>query len=459
MPEEPRRVVVIGAGIAGLSAALAAREQGASVVVLERAPEAERGGNTRFSNGAIRAVRDGGSGGGRPLTREQFLADLFKVTENRTDPALAKLVADSSRDTIDWLAQNYQVVPGTSAWNRGAALSDSLFAAAERHDVDVRYDSRAVGLLEGERGIEGVAVAQGRSRVEVRGDAVVLAAGGFEANPEWRARYLGPGWDLVKVRGSRFNTGDGLRMALEAGAMPFGNWSGCHTTNWDLNAPDQNVLELNTVFKRDSFNYGLLVNNRGERFLDEGEDSGGLMYARLGRVIMEQPGQTVWQIYDAQCSDLLLPEYHAEQSTRVMADSLEDLAEKMTNVDRQRFLTTVHEYNAATRNDVPFQPGVKDGRSTVGLAIPKSNWATAIEKPPFEAYPCTNGITFTFGGVRTDLSCRVLDVDSRVIPGLCAAGEMVGGLFYFNYPGGVGLTSAAVFGRIAGRSAATDTWA
>ena len=450
-----RRIVVVGAGIAGLTAALAACEQGASVVVLERAPQAERGGNTRFSNGAIRAVREEGEG--RLLTREQFLADLVKVTENRTDRTLAELVADHSRETIDWLAERYDVLPGTSAWNRGAGLSDSLFAAAEKQGVEIRYDSRVLDLLQGEDGVEGVVVAAGRRRSEVRGDAVVLAAGGFEANPEWRARYLGPGWDLVKVRGTRFNTGDGLRMALDAGAMPYGNWSGCHTTNWDINAPDQNVLELNTVFKRDSFNYGLLVNTHGERFLDEGEDSGGLMYARLGRVIMEQPNQTVWQIYDAQCSHLLLPEYHAEQTTRVTADTLEELAEKMSGVDAAKLLTTIKEYNAATRDEMPFQPGTKDGRGTVGLAISKSNWATPIEKPPFEAYPCTNGITFTFGGVRTNPDCGVLDVDGHPIPGLYAAGEMVGGLFYFNYPGGVGLTSAAVFGRIAGRTAGRAT--
>jgi tricarballylate dehydrogenase len=285
---------------------------------------------------------------------------------------------------------------------------------------------------------------------------VVLAAGGFEANREWRARYIGPGWDLVKVRGSRFNTGDGLRMALEAGAMPYGNWSGCHTTNWDLNAPDQNTLELNTVFKRDSFNYGILVNRRGVRFLDEGEDFGGLMYARLGRVIMEQPGQTVWQIYDAQSSPLLLAEYHAARSSKVIAGSIEEMVAGMDGIDRTALFATIAGYNAAVRRDVPFNPRAKDGKATTGLAIPKSNWATPIEQAPFEAYPCTNGITFTFGGVRIDRQGRVLDVDGNVIPRLYAAGEMVGGLFYFNYPGGAGLASAAVFGRLAGRSAASD---
>jgi tricarballylate dehydrogenase len=383
------------------------------------------------------------------------------VTEDRADPDLAALLVDDSRDTIDWLAQRYGVVPGASEWNRGAALSESLFAAAEKHGVVLHYGTRALSLRETDGDLEGVIATQGRNRVEFQGDSVVLAAGGFEANPQWRARYIGPGWDLVKVRGTRFNTGDGLRMALEAGAMPYGNWSGCHTTNWDLNAPDQNTLELNTVFKRDSFNYGILVNRRGQRFLDEGEDFGGLMYARLGRVIMEQPGQTVWQIYDAQSSPLLLPEYHAERSSaerssKVIAGSIEEMVSRMEGVDRPALLATIAGYNAAVRRDVPFDPRTKDGKTAVGLSIPKSNWATPIEQPPFEAYPCTNGITFTFGGVRIDLQGRVLDVDGNVIPRLYAAGEMVGGLFYFNYPGGAGLASAAVFGRLAGRSAASD---
>lgn len=452
-----RRIVVVGAGIAGLSAALAARESGADVTVLECAPREERGGNTRFSNGALRYVRTAEESGGRALTRRQFLEDMLKVTRGRTDRALAELMIDRSAETIRWLGEKYDVRPGTSAWNRGAALSDSLFAAAERRGIEVRYNTRAVSLLQDDDGrVTGVETRSGSGHASLDADAVVVAAGGFEANPEWRARYLGPRWDLVKVRGSRFNTGDGLRMAMQAGALAYGHWSGCHSTNWDLNAPDQNNLALNTVFKRDSFNYGIIVNLRGQRFFDEGADFGGLIYASLGPVILEQPGGIVWQIYDAQSSPLLLPEYHAEASSKVVADTLPELAAQLTGIDVERFMATVHEYNSAIDTSVPFSREAKDGRGTRGLPIPKSNWATAIEQPPFEAYPCTTGITFTFGGLRTDESARVLNADGRPIPGLYTAGEMLGGLFYYNYPGGAGLTSAAVFGRIAGSSAATD---
>jgi tricarballylate dehydrogenase len=362
---------------------------------------------------------------------------------------------DKSAETLKWL-RGFGVVPynpKAGTWNQGAAISDVLFAAAEKRGVDIQYDSRAVSLIEGDDGIRGVRVARGRHRVEITGDAVLLAAGGFEANPQWRAAYLGPGWDLAKVRGSRFNTGDGLRMALDAGAMPYGHWSGCHTTNWDMNAPDQNDLALTTVFKRDSFNYGIIVNQRGERFLDEGEDLSGLIYAKLGAIVMAQPGRIAWQIYDSKTIPLLPPEYHAKESTRVTANTLSDLVKKLEGINQERFLATVAEYNASIRKDVPFNQAAKDGRSTMGLAVPKSNWATAIDEPPFEAYGVTTGITFTFGGVRVDLNARVLDGDRKAIPGLLAAGEMVGGLFYFNYPGGSGLSSSAVMGRIAGVTA------
>jgi tricarballylate dehydrogenase len=384
------------------------------------------------------------------------MADMLKVTRGRTDPTLARILVDASADTVRWLAEEHGAMPGNTPWNRGSALSDSLFAAAERCGCEILYDKRALSLAREQGILRGVVAASGGREHLIPADAVVLAAGGFEANPEWRARYLGAGWDLIKVRGSRFNTGDGLRIALESGATPYGHWSGCHSTGWDVSAPHQNTLELNTVFKRDSFNYGIVVNARGERFFDEGEDFGGLIYARLGPLILAQPGGIVWQIYDARCSPLLLPEYHADASKRMTADTLEGLADALEGIDRTRLLATISEFNASVRKDIPFTPREKDGRHTEGLSLPKSNWATEISEPPFEAYPCTTAITFTFGGVRIDAAARVLDASGAAIRGLYAAGEMVGGLFYYNYPGGAGLTSAAVFGRIAGRSAVSD---
>jgi tricarballylate dehydrogenase len=282
---------------------------------------------------------------------------------------------------------------------------------------------------------------------------VVLAAGGFQANTEWRTRYLGPGWDLAKVRGSRFNTGDGLRMALEIGAMPAGQWSGSHAVQWERNAPEFGDLAVGDGFQKHSYPFGILINANGERFLDEGADFRNYTYAKYGREVLKQPRQFAWQVFDAKVRHLLRDEYRIRQVTKVSADTLEELTAKLDDVDAARALETIRGFNAAVRTDIAFDPNVKDGRRTEGLAVSKSNWANPLDTPPYEAYAVTCGITFTFGGLHIAPDAAVLDVDLAPIPGLYAAGEMVGGLFYENYPGGTGLMAGAVFGRIAGASA------
>jgi tricarballylate dehydrogenase len=482
------RIVVVGGGIAGLSAALTAQESGADVVLLERAPREQRGGNTRFSNSAIRTVspsRDKMLSLVPDLTPEErdrcdfrtyaaaeYLSDFLRVTGSRCDRDLASTVIHHSYATLVWLSEHGvrfginwdwavtlpdgRLRVGLEARGSGAGLSDSLFAFVEQRGIDIRYATRAEALHQDDDGIVGVQARVGPRRTLFPADAVVLAAGGFQASPEWRARYLGPGWDLVKVRGSRYDTGDGLRMALQAGAAAYGNWSGCHAASWDRDAPDMNELRFNTQFKRDDFNLGIMVNNNGDRFADEGEDSWGYIYAKMGARIRTQPGQVAWQVYDAKVQPLLHADYRLPNTCRVVADSLEDLAARMVGMDQAGFLSTVAAFNRAVGSGVPFDPRRKDGRRTHGLAIDKSNWAQALDAPPFEAFGVTCGITFTFGGVHIDSSGRVLDVDDQPIPRLYAAGDMVGGLFYGNYPGGSGLASAAVFGRLAGSAAATD---
>ncbi|HEX4209287.1 MAG TPA: FAD-dependent tricarballylate dehydrogenase TcuA, partial [Candidatus Binataceae bacterium] len=282
----------------------------------------------------------------------------------------------------------------------------------------------------------------------------VLASGGFEANAEWRARYLGSGWDLAKVRGTRFNTGDGIRMALEIGAMPYGNWSGCHAVGWDRNAPEFGDLAVGDGFQKHSYPFGIMVNAGGRRFVDEGADFRNYTYAKYGRVILEQPNQFAWQVFDHKVAHLLRGEYRIKQATKVTAQTLAELAGKLEDVDAGGFLDEIAAYNKAVRTGVPFNPNIKDGRSTVGLTISKTNWANTIDTPPFEAYAVTCGVTFTFGGLRISENAQVLNTDGLPIEGLFAAGELVGGLFYFNYPGGTGLMSGAVFGKIAGTAAA-----
>jgi tricarballylate dehydrogenase len=287
----------------------------------------------------------------------------------------------------------------------------------------------------------------------LRAGAVVLAAGGFEASPRLRAAYLGPNWDVAKVRGTPHNTGEVLEAALAHGAQAYGHWSGCHAIQWDADAPATGDREITNRFSRQSYPVGLVVNRDGKRFLDEGADFRNYTYARYGAEVLRQPEGVAAQVFDARTVGLLRAiDYEAPGAARVEAGTLAELAEGL-GIDDDGFERTVAEYNAAVQPG-EFDPSIKDGKRTVGIAPPKSNWALPLDSPPFVGFRITCGITFTFGGVRVDDGARVLDRAGRPIDGLCAAGELVGGLFFHNYPGGTGLTAGMVFGRRAGDSAA-----
>jgi tricarballylate dehydrogenase len=335
----------------------------------------------------------------------------------------------------------------------GPGLVDSLTQIARKNGIEIWYGARAVSLVTDDAGVHGVAAKKDGKTWELKSKAVVLAAGGFQANTEWRTRYLGPGWELAKVRGTRFNTGDAIRMALDAGAAAVGNWSGCHAVAWERNAPEFGDLAVGDQFQKHSYPWGVYINAHGRRFVDEGADFRNYTYAKYGRVILEQPGQFAWQIFDAKVKNQLRDEYRIRQVTKRTAASLEELVQKLDDVDAQAALEELERYNAAVRKDIPFNPNVKDGRRTEGLAVPKSNWANTLDTPPYEAYAVTCGITFTFGGLKIDRHAQVMSSDGPPIPGLYAAGELVGGIFWFNYPGGSGLTNGSVFGRIAGENA------
>jgi len=242
--------------------------------------------------------------------------------------------------------------------------------------------------------------------------------------------------------------------ALDIGAAPVGNWSGCHAVAWERNAPEFGDLAVGDQFQKHSYPWGIYINAEGRRFLDEGADFRNYTYAKYGRVILAQSGQFAWQVFDAKVKAQLRDEYRIKQVTRVVANSLEELVGKLEDVDATQALREIETYNRAVRADIAFDPNVKDGRCTEGLAVPKSNWANTLDTPPFEAYAVTCGITFTFGGLRINTDAQVISADGEPIPGLYAAGELVGGIFYFNYPGGTGLTNGSVFGRIAGANAA-----
>ena len=490
MEQSAHDVIVIGGGNAALCAALSAREHGANVCVLERAPEGKHGGNSAFTGGGFRMVHHGADDIRKivpDLTDEeiartdfgeysagQYLDDLGRITQYYIDPDLAEIIVNSSTDTVHWMRERgIRFIPnyGRQAFNvngrfkffggvviyangGGRGLMDAHYKAAAKHGIAIRYGVRATGLMRGKNGVEGVRSLVDGAETSIRARAVVLACGGFEANREMRTRYLGPGWDMAKVRGTRYNTGDGISMALDLGAQSYGQWSGCHSVAWERYAADFGDVESPHAGYRHSYPFSIMVNSEGMRFLDEGADFRNYTYAKYGRIVLQQPGSFAWQVFDAQVKHLLRDEYKLRGATKVQADTLEGLVEKMQDVHPMHFLATVREYNASIRRDVAFDPNVKDGRTTEGLLIDKTNWANPLEVPPFEAYSVGCGITFTFGGLKIDTSTRVLDIDDAPMRGLYAAGELVGGLYYFNYPGSTGLMAGSVFGRIAGREAA-----
>jgi tricarballylate dehydrogenase len=268
-----------------------------------------------------------------------------------------------------------------------------------------------------------------------------------------RTRYLGPNWDLARVRGTPYNTGDGIRMALDIGAQAWGHWSGCHAVQWDYNAPWHGDRKVGDNFQKHSYPIGIIVNVNGERFVDEGADLRNYTYVKYGREVIKQPRRAAFQIFDQKTIDMCREEYRIREVTKAEANTIEELARKL-EIDVDGLARTVREFNAAVMSEVAYNPAVKDGRGTRGLALPKSNWAQPLDMPPYVGFAVTTGITFTFGGLHITPVGAVLDNEGREIPGLYAAGELVGGLFYNNYPGGAGLMAGAVFGRIAGRSAA-----
>jgi tricarballylate dehydrogenase len=487
--EQTYGVVVVGGGNAAFCAAHAARETAERVLVLEKAPANRAGGNSFFTAGAFRVAYgslDHLRGLVEGLTDEQaalidmpaytehhFADDMRRLTHGRSDPELTRILVGDSWDTVCWmrdlgirwelmyLRQSFRVgeriqffgglAPGVVGGGKG--LIEQHTRIARDRGIEIRYESPAVELTENLSGIvDGVVLDGPSGRERIRASAVVLACGGFEADPRLRAMYLGPNWDIAKVRGTPFNTGEGLTMALAVGACPYGHWSGCHSVFWDAGAPETGDWELTNRLSKLSYPLGIIVNAEGQRFVDEGADFRNYTYARYGAEVLKQPGAVAYQIFDAKTISLLRPdEYQAPGATWFQAESIADLARR-AGLDPSALTQTVDEFNAAVQPG-EFSPAIKDGKRTGGIQPPKSNWALPLDSPPFVCYPVTCGITFTFGGVRVDASARVLNHDDQPIGGLYAAGELVGGLFYHNYPGGSGLTAGAVFGRRAGRAA------
>ena len=476
-------VIVVGAGNAALCAALSAREAGASVVVLEKAPPSSQGGNCPYTGGGFRFTHDGlddlrsllpddadlGRASMEPYTAADFRRHFADATHGDTSEELSEVVIAQSRPTIDWmhsrgvtwelsispaLENAPSVIPnqvGLSALGSGPGLVEMLTRSARRAGIQVLYGTKMVELIQGDRGEIGGLVAQDADgRHLISSKAVVLACGGFEANAEMRVKYLGAHWERAKVRGSRYNTGDGHRAALAVGAAPAGQWTGCHGTPIDVGAPATGDLPITDAMPRRSYPLGIMVNVEGRRFVDEGASFAEQTFVRVGDAVLAQERSIAFQIFDARSTPLLEDRYGGSSPAR--GATMEELARQI-GVNPGALCATVEAYNAEA-HDAEYVPRSLDGNATRTIGPPKSNWAIRLDRPPFLAYPVTGGITYTYGGLRIDPHARVLDMEDRPIEGLYAAGEIVGGIFYYNSLRAAGLMHGSVFGRLGGAHAA-----
>jgi tricarballylate dehydrogenase len=478
MSEHRADVVVVGCGIAGLSAAVAALQCGASVTILERAPREERGGQTRYTEAYLRMksetevtddfeeqfARNAGGYLDPALVhlaagpRESWPAVLKSMSF--ADPDLVSAFADAAGPTVQWLKSfgvRFDFLPTqflTRSQPRllpvggGLALIEALASEAEKRGARFVYETAATGLIVEDGRVSGVrAVAKDALPASFSAKAVVLACGGFEGNPEMLSRYLGPRSVFLRpvCRGGHYNKGEGIRMALEIGAAPCGDYGSYHAEPID---PRSGLAEPSVFI----FPYGILVNEQGRRFTDEAPATVDTCYERVTREIFNQSNGIAYCILDARYQRI--PNYRLGLRTDqppIEGRTLKELASKL-GIAAETLESTVAEYNQACRPG-DYRPLVLDGLATQGIEPRKSNWAHPIDEPPYHAYPVISSNVFTFGGLKVDRNARVLNTQGDPIPGLYAAGEAVG-LYYRNYTGATSVLKGAVFGRFAGMDAA-----
>jgi tricarballylate dehydrogenase len=451
-------VLVVGGGNAALCAAIAARRDGASVLVLEAAPKFYRGGNTRHTRN-IRCAHDSATETlTGPYPEEEFWDDLLRVTSGETNEALAKLMISESKTIVPWLAeQGVRFQPsleGTLGLGRtnafflggGRAMLNTLYRTAESLGVDVRYDA-PVTALEVRDGmfVSAMAAVEGRA-VSIPARALVAASGGFEANIDWLKRYWGAAAENFLIRGTRYNQGSVLKLLFEAGVQEVGDPTQCHAVAIDARAPK---YDGGIITRLDCVVFGIVVNQEARRFYDEGEEVWPKRYAMWGRLVAAQPGQIAFIIFDAASLDLFMPSLFPA----VKGETIRALAGKL-GLDPEALARTVAEFNEAVWPG-RFDPDTLDDCRTEGLTPPKSHWARVIAEPPFYGYPVRPGITFTYLGTRVTGEARMIMKSDAPAANMFAAGEiMAGNVLGRGYAAGVGMTIGSVFGRIAGREVA-----
>jgi tricarballylate dehydrogenase len=451
-------VLVLGGGNAGICAAISAREAGASVLLLEHAPRAMRGGNSRHTRN-LRVMH------ARPTAtlteaynEDEYWKDLLGVTKGQTNEHLARMTIRGTAELLPWMDSHgvrfQPSLSGTLHLSRtnafflggGKALLNAYYAVAERAGVDIAYDAQATAIrLEGNQA-QSVEVATGGRPAAIRAKTVVVASGGFQANIDWLREYWGEAANNFIIRGTPYAQGLLLKDLLGQGVQPVGDPTQCHAVAVDARAPK---FDGGIVTRLDCIPFSIVVDRNGRRFYDEGEDFWPKRYAIWGRLVAQQPGQIAFSITDSKCENLFMP----SMFPAMRENSLAGLARAL-GIDAAALEETVREYNGAVR-DGQFNHGTLDDCRTQGLTPPKTHWAQRIERPPFIGYPLRPGITFTYLGVKVTANSQVLMGDGKPCRNLFAAGEiMAGNILGEGYLAGFGMSIGSVFGRMAGREAA-----
>ena len=452
-------VVVAGGGNAALCAAITARQAGASVLLVESAPKAFRGGNSRHTRN-LRAMHDQPN---EVLTdaykEDEYWDDLLRVTGGQTDENLARMTIRASSNVFGFMKQagvRFQPsLTGTLNLGRtnafflggGKALVNAYYLTAEKLGIEILYDTEVISMNMEDGSVRSIDITYKGFPETIHARCVVASSGGFQANLDWMREYWGDAVDNFVIRGTPYNRGRVLKNLLSQGVATVGDPTQCHAVALDARAPK---FDGGITTRLDSVPYSVVINRNGDRFYDEGEDVWPKRYAIWGRLIAQQPGQIAYSICDAKAFTLFMPSVFPA----IKADTLEDLASKM-KLDPTKVRETIDAFNASVRPGQVFDNLKLDGNATDGLTPNKTNWARAIDKPPFYGYPLRPGITFTYLSVKVNEKAQVLMDNGQPAGNLFASGEiMSGNILGKGYLAGFGMTIGTVFGRIAGQEAA-----
>ena len=456
----PYDVLVVGGGNAALCAAITARKLGASVLIVESAPKAFRGGNSRHTRN-FRAMHEAPTA---VLTEaypeEEYWQDLLKVTGGQTNEQLARHTIRTSATCAPWMIENgvrfQPSLGGTLHLSRtnafflggGKALVNAYYRTAEQLGVAIVYDTEARDLDIRDGAFRSATVVNGGAEHKVVAKVLVAASGGFESNVAWLKDAWGPAADNFLIRGTPYNMGRVLRVLLDRGAKQIGDPTQCHAVAIDARAPK---FDGGICTRVDCVSLGIVVNKHAQRFYDEGEDFWPKRYAIWGRLVAGQPDQIGYSIIDSKAVGKFMPPVF----TPVRAGSIGELARAL-ELDPAALEDTVQRFNAAVRPGT-FNHAALDDCVAEGIEPPKTHWARPIDTPPYFGYPLRPGITFTYLGVAVNERAQMLMAEGKPAANVFAAGEiMAGSILGKGYLAGFGMTIGTVFGRIAGEEAARN---